>query len=138
MDMDIHKVNQIIGNNHRFISPFCEPCGYYIVETADGGCIDEKAITLYWEKLKYAEKNVDLLIQEGFKSSFYDFYGVNQGIVKTPSDMCRQLVVESFVLILGENNITIGSCVSNSAFLFGHFIEYEWDCDWNLRKVHIC
>lgn len=30
MDMDAHKVKDIIGDNPRFISPFEETYGYYI------------------------------------------------------------------------------------------------------------
>ena len=132
MDMDLYKVNEIIKSNYRFISPFNDPCSYYIVADNE---IDEKIMQLYWEKLKYAEKNIDQLIQQGFDNSFYEFYGVNHRTVKSPADMCRRLIVESFVLY--DNN-TIGCCLSNDAFMFGHYIEYEWDCDWNLIYSCIC
>ncbi|MDE7477126.1 MAG: hypothetical protein K2M91_04105 [Lachnospiraceae bacterium] len=136
MDMDAYKVSEIIGSNRRFISPFADPCSYYIV--AQDGQIDEKMIERYWELLKYAKKNADLLIQQGFQPSFYAFYGVNQKMVSSPDDMCRRLIFESFVLIFHNNNVTIGSCLSNSEFMFGHFIECEWDCDWNLIGSGIC
>ena len=136
MDVDACKVSEIVESNHRFISPFDEPCGYYIVG-ADRQ-IDEKTIDLYWEQLKYAEKHVDLLIRQGFNPSFYKFYGVDQRKVESPDDMCQRLIVESFVLFLQENEITIGSCLSNSEFMFGHYVEYRWDCDWNLIYSCIC
>ena len=134
MDMNIYKVSEIIKNNHRFISPFGMPYSYYIV--ADNN-IDEKIIELYWEQLRYAEKNIDNLIQQGFDNSFYEFYGVNHRIVHTPADMCQRLIMESFVLY-HVDHITIGCCLSNDEFMFGHYIEYKWDCDWNLIYSYIC
>ena len=131
-DMDAYKVSNIIKNNQRFISPFNDLSNYSIVTHGD---IKEDTIELYWKQLKYAEKNIDQLIQKGFQISFYEFYGVNRNIVKSPVDMCQQLIVESFVL-LHQN--TVGSCLSNSEFMFGHFIEYEWDCNWNLIYSCIC
>ena len=136
MDMDTYKVSEMIKNNHRFINPFEEPCSYYIVK--NDGYIDAKIIKLYWKQLKYAIENVDLLIQQGFQSSFYEFYGLNQRIVKSTSDLCQRLIFESFVLILEDNTATIGCCLSNPEFMFGHYIEYNWDCDWNLIDSFIC
>ena len=134
--MDVYKVNEIIGNNHRFISPFADPYRYYIWES--GEHIDEKAIEFYWKQLKYAEKNVDLLIQQGFNSSFYDESCVNKKIVKSPADMCQRLIFESFVLNLQDNTNKIGCCLSNDEFMFGHFIDCEWDCNWNLIYSYFC
>ena len=136
MDMDVYKVSEIIGDNNRFISPFHEPCGYYIVEL--GGHIDEKTIELYWEQLIYAEKNIDKLVEQGFHPSFYEFYGVNKSLVESSADMYRRLIIESFVLLLQNNTITVGCCLSNLEFMFGHYIECEWDCDWNLINSYIC
>ena len=136
MDMDVYKVSEIIEGNHRFISPFNEPCGYYIAE--HGRDIDKEAIELYWEQLKYAEKNIDRLVEQGFHSSFYEFYGVNKRLVESSADMCRRLIIESFVLLLQDNTFTVGCCLSNSEFMFGHYIECEWDCDWNLINSYIC
>lgn len=31
MNADVYIVNEMIRGNCRFISPFVEPCGYYIV-----------------------------------------------------------------------------------------------------------
>ena len=136
MDVDVYKVSEIIEGNHRFISPFSEPCGYYIVE--HGRHIDKEAIELYWEQLKYAEKNIDRLVEQGFHPSFYEFYGVNKRMVESSADMCRRLIIESFVLLLQDNTFTVGCCLSNSEFMFGHYIDCEWDCDWNLINSYIC
>ena len=127
MDMDDHKVSEIIKNNQRFISPFNNLSSYCIV------AFDK--IELYWNQLKYAEKNIDQFIKRGFHISFYEFYGVNRNIVKSPTDMCQRLLIESFILM---NQNTIGCCLSNDEFMFGHFIEYKWDCDWNLIYSSIC
>jgi hypothetical protein len=132
MDMDDHKVSEIIKNNQRFISPFNNLSSYCIVAFDN---IDEKLIELYWNQLKYAEKNIDQFIKRGFHISFYEFYGVNRNIVKSPTDMCQRLLIESFVLM---HQNTIGCCLSNDEFMFGHFIEYKWDCDWNLIYSSIC
>ncbi len=132
MDMDDHKVSEIIKNNQRFISPFNNLSSYCIVAFDN---IDKKLIELYWNQLKYAEKNIDQFIKRGFHISFYEFYGVNRNIVKSPTDMCQRLLIESFILM---NQNTIGCCLSNDEFMFGHFIEYKWDCDWNLIYSSIC
>lgn len=137
MDMDANKVNEIIHHNPRFICPFKEPYGYYIA-AAEHEHIHENIIQLYWRQLQYAEKNIDFLVQSGFQSSFFDFYGVNQKIAKSPDHMCHRLIVDSFVLILQNSAVTIGACLSNPEFMFGHYIEYHWDCDWNLLGSYIC
>ena len=142
MDMDAHKVNEIIKNNPRFASPFTEGCGYYISEVNDEGIVekitDKRFVELYWTQLQYAEKNIDVLVQKGFQACFFDFYGVNKGVVKSPNDMCQRLRVDTFVLIIRNNVATIASCLSNDEFMFGHFIEYQWDCDWNMLSSYIC
>ena len=134
IDMDAYKVNEIIKNNHRFISPFNDPYGYYI--WIDGN-VNENIIELYWKQLEYAERNIDRLIQQAFNFSFYEFYGVNQKIVKSPADMCQRLIIESFVLFQGDDT-TISCCLSNDEFMFGHYIEFKWDCGWNLIDSYIC
>lgn len=35
MDMDAYKVNEIVKNNRRFVSPFKESSGYCIVAHSD-------------------------------------------------------------------------------------------------------
>lgn len=46
MDMDVHKVDKIVKNNHRFISPFKDISSYFIVAQSD---INETIIQLFWE-----------------------------------------------------------------------------------------
>lgn len=94
------------------------------------------SIQTYWEKLKYMSQNVDIMIQQAFKPDYYDFYGVNQKLVTSADEMCRQLVVDSFVLYI-ENSL-IGSCLSNSRFMFGHFIDCLWSDGWELISSYIC
>lgn len=72
MDMDDHKVSEIIKNNQRFISPFNNLSSYCIVAFDN---IDEKLIELYWNQLKYAEKNIDQFIKEDFIFLFMNFMG---------------------------------------------------------------
>ena len=86
--------------------------------------ISNISIQKYWEKLKYMSKNIDILIQQAFKSEFYDFYGVNQDLITSSDEMCQQLIVDSFVLY--TNDYSIGCYLSNSQFMFGHFIDCLW------------
>ncbi|MDE7254397.1 MAG: hypothetical protein K2O32_15860 [Acetatifactor sp.] len=135
IDMNADKVKEIIGDSQRFASPFSEPYGYYI-------CIEENAsisptiIQEYLEKLKYMSENIDILIQQAFQSEFYDFYGVNRSLVQSSDQMCRQLVVDSFVLY--ANDHTIGCYLSNTQFMFGHFIDCLWSDRWDLIYSYIC
>lgn len=134
-DMNAYQVKDIIGDSRRFVSPFCEPYGYYIC-TRDNESISNISIQKYWEKLKYMSENIDILIQQAFKTEFYDFYGVNQDFIKSSDEMCRQLVVDSFVLYTSD--YAIGCCLSNSQFMFGHFIDCLWNDSWSLIYSHIC
>ena len=135
IDMNADQVNEIIGDSQRFASPFSEPYGYYIW-TEENESISPTSIQEYWDKLKYMSENIDLLIQQAFESEFYDFYGVNQSIVKSSDQMCQQLVVDSFVL--NTNDHTIGCYLSNTQFMFGHFIDCLWSDSWNLIYSYIC
>lgn len=135
MDMDAYKVQAIIGDSSRFISPFSEPCGYYIY-AGEKEIISDISLQKYWKKLKYMSENIDILIQQAFKKEFYDFYGVNRSFVTSSREMYQQLVVDSFVLCI--DNDTIESCLSNPRFMFGHFINCVWDDRWNLIYSYIC
>ncbi|MBO5055594.1 MAG: hypothetical protein J6C64_04465 [Lachnospiraceae bacterium] len=138
MDMDADKVWKIVGYNKRFINPFIEPCSYYIWLDEHGKyeSIDESVIELYWEKLKYISQNIEFLVQQAFKPVYYESYAVNRKVVLSSDAMCQQLLVESFVL--APQYKTIGSCLSNSNFMPGHFIDCQWDYEWNLMYSDIC
>ena len=75
MDIDIYKINEIIGSHPRFISPFSKPYGYYIftINSQEETLIDEKLISFYLKKLKYAVLNADFLIEQAFQPSYYKF-----------------------------------------------------------------
>lgn len=135
IDMNAYKVKDIIGDSQRFVSPFSEPYGYYMCIGGKENKSDND-MQRYWEKLKYMSENIDILIQKAFKPEFYDFSGVNQNLIKSSDEMCRQLVVESFVLY--ANNCEIGCYLSNSQFMFGHFIDCLWSDSWNLIYSYIC
>ena len=135
MNMKAYMVKNIIGDSQRFISPFSKPCGYYIY-TRKNEMISNISIQKYWEKLKYMSKNIDILIQQAFMSEFYDFYGVNQDLITSSDEMCQQLIVDSFVLY--TNDYSIGCYLSNSQFMFGHFIDCLWSNSWNLIYSYIC
>jgi len=135
MDMNAYKVKDIIGDSQRFISPFSEPYGYYIC-AGENENINNISIQKYWEKLKYMSENIDILLQQAFKSEFYNFYGVNQNFITSSDKMCQQLVVDSFVLYVSD--YTIGCYLSNSQFMFGHFINCLWNDSWNLIYSYIC
>lgn len=132
---DALDIQRIVKESERFAK---EPDNYYIwmeqCQTGDVG--QEDIMRFYLGKLQYAVTYADVLIQNAFQSDFYEFYGVNQDVVKSPEDMCKQLVFDSFVLAPEQR--TIGACLSNDAFMFGHFIEFCWDYDWNLEYWRIC
>ena len=135
MDMNAYMVNDNIGDNQRFISPFCKPCGYYIL-IKENKIISNISIQIYWEKLKYMSQNIDILIQNAFKPEFYGFYGVDQNLIASSDEMCQQLIVDSFVFDTNDNSI--GCCLSNPEFMFGHFIDCLWSDSWNLIYSYIC
>ena len=135
MDMNAYMVNDIIGDNQRFISPFCKPCGYSILNKKKK-IISNISVQIYWEKLRYMSQNIDLLIQNAFKPEFYRFYGVDQNLIASSDEMCRQLIVDSFVLDTNDNSIEC--CLSNPEFMFGHFINCLWSDSWNLIYSYIC
>ena len=135
MDMNAYMVKDIIGDSQRFISPFSEPCGYYIVRKKNE-TISNMSIQIYLEKLKYMSQNIDILIQRTFKPEFYDFYGVDQNFIPSSDEMCKQLVVDSFVLYINDHSI--GCYLSNPQFMFGHFIDCLWSDSWNLIYSYIC
>ena len=89
MDMDAYKVQNIIGDNPRFVSPFSEPCSFYIW-TREKENIHNIYLQKYWEKLKYMSENIDILIQQAFKAKFYNFYGVNQNLIASSDEMCQR------------------------------------------------
>lgn len=138
MDIDMNKILGIIGNNAKFTSPFNEPHGYYICAEEAGSNlkIDEEAIELYLQKLSYASKNADTLIQQAFQPDFYHFYGVDREKLNSSDDMCSQLIFDSFVLFVKDRRI--GVCLSNDNFMRGHLIECCWDEHWNLIYSRIC
>ena len=106
MNMDADRVKEIIGSSRRFTSPFNEPCGYYIWKK-EAGAISSAETEMYWEKLKYFSENVDRLVQQAFKPAFYEFYGVDRRQVSSAAQMCRQLVVESFVLDMDSHGMVL-------------------------------
>lgn len=128
MDIDVHDVMKVIGNNQRFVSPFSEPYGYYIW-TTDDESISNIEVQLYLEKLKYMVENLDILLQQAFNPSFYNFYGVNRSILSYDS-ICQLLLVESFVL--NVDTISVACCLSNSQIMYRHYIECLWNNAWEL------
>ncbi len=144
MDIDISKINEIVGNHHRFISPFAEPYGYYIftINPQEEALIDEKLISFYLKKLEYAVSNADFLIEQAFQISYYEFiknhlFPEKDSIIPlTPNEMCQQLLFDSFVLCPSQRQI--GCALSNTHFMFGHYIDCQWDYDWNFISSFIC
>lgn len=135
LDTNPYRVKDIIGDSQRFISPFCEPYGYYIC-TGQNEDISNESLEKYWQKLRYMYENVDILIQQAFQPEFYDFYGVNHEFVASSDKMCQQLVVDSFVLYIDDD--TIGCYLTNPQFMFGHYIDCLWSDGWNLIYSYIC
>lgn len=133
MNIDLMRVSGIVGGSIRFTDPSADGSGYYIFSDDSG--IRAEYILLYYEKLGYAVENADMLISEGFREEFFGFYGVDREKAVSPEIMRNRLIFDSFVLVPSKK--TIECCVSNPEFMFGHFIEYVWDYDWNLYSVRI-
>lgn len=134
-DIDPQAVQEVLGAHRRFVSPFADPPGYALL-AEEGTAVDGAAAAGYLDRLREAVKNADALIAGAFRREFYDFYGVDRGKVRSPEEMCRRLVFDSFVLDAGDGSV--GACLTNSSFLFGHFIDCRWDRDWRLVSSRIC
>lgn len=119
----------------RFADPFAEPNGYSIL-TEEGAAVDEAAAAHYLDKLREAVSRADALVEGAFRPGFFDFYGVDRAKVSSPEEMCRRLVFDSFVLDV--KNDSVGGCLSNERFMFGHYIECWWDRDWQVMCSLIC
>lgn len=74
-------------------------------------------------------------IEGAFDNEFYNFYGVNRNIVRSPYEMCSELYFDSFVSDIRDNSI--GTCLTNDRFMFGHFIEVQWDNEWKIKSKWI-
>ncbi len=134
-DVSPQAVQPVLGEHGRFASPFAEPNGYSIL-AEEGTPVTETAVALYLDKLREAVKNADALIRGAFRSEFFGFYGINRKAVGSQEEMCSRLVFDSFILDL--SNASVGACLSNSEFLFGHFIECWWDWDWKVLSLTLC
>ncbi len=135
VDVDAYMVQKIIGSNRRFVSPFREPIGYYVIGL-QADSMDEEILNLYCNKLKYASVNADVLIQKAFHPQYFEFYGLNKKSVTSPDEMCRLLFFDSFVLDVKDKSIQ--ACLTNDNFMFGHFIDCYWDSEWNVVYSYIC
>ena len=65
---------------------------------------------------------------------FFNKYGVVP--IMAPDQMCRELMVDSFVLDTDAKNI--GCCLSNSQVMLGHYIDCLWNDNWELIYSYIC
>lgn len=107
MGLNKEKISRIIGESKRFCSPFSDPEPYYIIDS-DTDRPDRNSIDLFYRKLTYAVRNADILIGGAFDDGFYNFYGINRDIVRSPSEIADQLYFDSFVLNIKDNSI--GAC----------------------------
>lgn len=132
MEPDILTIRNIVGENERFINSCKEPGNFWIMADPDKTDDERKTehLRLYLEKLEYVSKYADTLIQNAFQPEWYEFYGVNRDAVRSPEDMCRRLIFDSFMLESERGNLS--AYLSNDDFMFGHYIELVWDYDWNL------
>lgn len=137
--MKINKdtINEIVGDNCRFISPYHDTESYVILDDTDplNEDFDVEIINRYYERLRYAVTNADNLIIEAFNDNFYDVYFIDKAIVKSPTQMCSELIFDSFVMY--PDHQTIGACLSNNGAMLGHFIDVTWDNEWNIISVWI-
>lgn len=136
MDLKIDKICEIVCSSKRFISPYSDPEPYYIYGSDFGDNCKIDIENLYYEKLRYAVKNAENLVNQAFNDDFYSFYGVDRTAVSTPEQMCSELRFDSFTMNFNDKSVCI--YFSNERFMFGHFIEAVWDNNWNLNCSGIC
>lgn len=138
IEPDASIIQEILKDSKRFIGPMREPYGYDIFtisqQTVDGW--HEDILQFYLDKLRYAVTNADTIIQHAFRKDFYEFYGVDRTVVKSPEEMCSQLIFDSFVLV--EERKMITASLTSEKFMFGHYISCCWDYNWNLESISIC
>ena len=96
MKLSKDAINEIIGDNCRFISPYQDPEPYYILDGAGhfNEDFDVEIINRYYERLRYAVSNADNLIKEAFNENFYDAYFIDKAVVKSPDQMRSELIFE--------------------------------------------
>ena len=137
MKINMATINEIIGDSYRFISPYHDTEPYVILNDTNplNGDFDTKIVNKYYERLRYAVSNADNLIKEAFNDKFYDVYFIDKSIVKSPAQMCSELIFDSFVMY--PDHQTIGACLSNDDTMFGHFIDVTWDGEWNIINAWI-
>ena len=116
--MNIDRVKSIIGENNKFQNPYTSPESYYIWDNEDD------FTEIYFEKLKYAAENSDMLI----KSTVEQANSISE-------EQCLKLIFDSFVLVPSKNMIC--ACLTNEKIMFGHFIDVSWDFDFNLLSSTI-
>ena len=116
MNVDKEKVKFLIGENKKFQNPYISPESYYIWDNEDG------FTEIYFEKLKYAVKNSDILIKSAIEQA---------NIIS--EEQCSELIFDSFV---PSENI-ICACLTNEKIMFGRFIDVSWDFDFNLLSSTI-
>ena len=137
MKLNKDTINEIIGDNCRFISPYHDSEPYVILDSTYhlNKDFEVEIINRYYERLRYAVTNADDLIKKAFDENFYDVYFIDKSVVKSPAQMCSQLVFDSFVMY--PDHQTIGACLTNNDIMFGHFIDVTWDSEWNLINAWI-
>ncbi len=129
VDIDPHKVFEIIADNPGFVSPFSEPYGYYMYFSAHDSekDIDKSACeTLYLSKLRYAEKSRDSLIKTALRTL--------SGKINIAEDI--RLVFDSFVLAPDDKELA--AALSDRENMSGHYIECRWALDWELNFAEYC
>ncbi len=136
MRLDKDILSRIVSGSRRFMDPFGVPEPYFIVDVH--GYKEEhdaKIIALYYDKLRYAVAHADRLIEDAFDDRFYGFYGVDKEQVGSPVQMRSGLCFESFSLDIEDRSVC--AYLSNSRYMFGHFIEVMWDIEWNVQSIWI-
>lgn len=134
MMLDKEIILKILADSKKFPDPYGEPPSYYAAGFADDD-LPAGLAALYYQKLQYAVQHADTLINSAFRDEFYGFYGVDKTAVHSPAEMCGRLCFDSFVLFPEDQ--TVGACLSNEQFMFGHFIEVRWEKDRAVRYAWI-
>ena len=65
MKLNKDIINEIIRDNHRFLSAYSDPEPYFMYSRKGCTCeYDQKIIDIYYDKLRYAVQNAEKLVNE--------------------------------------------------------------------------
>lgn len=103
---------------------------YFYQCFSNSDIIEDNCIDLYFDKLKYAADNSEKILQKfcqkglAARFSYFEKFG---------EEVFSRLVFDSFVLYPEKK--VLGAVLVDNEAMFGHYVECEWNYDWELLYV---